>query len=458
MVISLCLGLVSAVPGAALAGPTGGAGIGDPYFPQDGNGGYQVGHYDLGIAYDHPSKRLAGTATLTARTTQRLTRFNLDLLLRASAVKVDGRAARFTQGARELTITPPRALAKGQRFTVTVTYAGVPSALSSRGEKAWFTTPTGGLAVGQPQVAAWWFPSNDHPSDPATFDIRVLVPRGTEAISNGTLVGTRPSGSKVLWHWKMTSRIATYLAFVAIGDYTIEQGTAGGYRYLYALDKALPAKVAANARKSLRTTPRVTAFLARRWGPYPYSSIGGVVPAVTFDFALENATRPVYDPGFFERGASSGIVVHEMAHQWFGDEVAVKRWKHIWLNEGYATYSEWLWSQARGGTSTQAHFNRVYRNYEASNPFWKTRIGDPGPSKIFDDAVYDRGAMTLHVLRKRIGDRAFHRLSTRWYRDNPDGLGSTREYIDLAEKITGRNLDPLFRQWLFSARKPTSTR
>ncbi|MFY0405731.1 M1 family metallopeptidase [Solicola sp. PLA-1-18] len=462
LLTTCCLGLVSVVPGPATAaqraGSTGADGIGDPYFPEDGNGGYQVGHYDIRVSYDHPSKRLAGTATLTARTKQRLTRFNLDLALKASAVTVDGATARFSQKGKELTVSPGRALAKGQKFRVAVTYAGVPEKIKRRGENAWYTTPTGGVVVNQPQAAAWWFPSNDHPADPAAFDVRVTVPKGTEAISNGNLVSTTPTGSQATWHWRLRSRIATYLAFVAIGDYDIEQGTAGGRKYLYGLEKGLPARTAANARRSLRTTPRVTSFLARRWGSYPYGVVGGVVPNVDFGYALENATRPVYSPAFFEGGASSSIVVHEMAHQWFGDKVAVKRWKHIWLNEGYATYSEWLWSQARGNRSTQSHFNRLYRGYEASNEFWDLEIGDPGAKHIFDEPVYDRGAMTLHVLHKRIGDKAFYKLSTRWHRDNADGLGTTREYIDLAEKITGKNLDPLFRQWLFSGKKPTITR
>jgi aminopeptidase N len=147
-----------------------------------------------------------------------------------------------------------------------------------------------------------------------------------------------------------------------------------------------------------------------------------------------------------------------MAHQWFGNAVAVRRWRHIWLNEGFATYSEWLLAAHRGGPSPDQAFDRFYDNLEPSNGFWKLTIGDPGPTRLFDSRVYDRGAMTVHALRTRVGDHDFFTTARRWVRGNRDGLGTTAELKGLAERISGRQLDGLFRAWLHTARKPAPTR
>lgn len=190
---------------ANAAGTPGGTGIGDPYYPLDGNGGYHVSHYDLHLAYQPNTDRLSGTTTLTARTTKVLTRFDLDFFLKVTSLTINGTPATWVSDPNgELVVTPAAALAKGAAMTVVVKYNDIPSnpAYQRGGANSWNRTSTGPLAVNEPHIAPWWFPGNDHPTDKATFDVSVAVPAGTEALSNGVLVSrvTQPNGL-VRWNW-----------------------------------------------------------------------------------------------------------------------------------------------------------------------------------------------------------------------------------------------------------------
>ena len=443
--------------GAAGSSTVGAPGIGDPYFPTYGNGGYRVSHYDIDVRFDPATERLTGTTVITGRATKSLTQFNLDLVLKARAVSVNGAPAAFSQTRHELVISPASPLAAAAPMVVAVSYRGVPKDISVNGVRPWITSADGALALGQPEIAAWWFPSNDHPADKARFDIRLSVPTGLEAISNGRLIGRTAAPGWTSWHWRTGAPMATYLAFAAMGDYDLERGTTStGIPYLYAFSPRLGG-VDQAARRSIRFTGTATSFLERKWGTYPFGQIGGVVPDVAFGYALENQTRPIYSPQFFTGGVNKAVVIHEIAHQWFGDAVAVQRWRGIWLNEGFATYSEWLFRTSRGGSTPQQVFLDHYRRYDAGDPFWDLRIGDPGPHHIFDFAVYTRGAMAAHALRNRVGTVDFFTIMRRWVRQNDDGLGSTTELRALAEHISGKRLGGLFDAWLFSPTKPAKT-
>jgi aminopeptidase N len=135
--------------------------------------------------------------------------------------------------------------------------------------------------------------------------------------------------------------------------------------------------------------------------------------------------------------------------------VAVAAWKHIWLNEGFATYAEWLWSEHEGLGTPQEIFDALYDGIPAEDPFWDVVIGDPGVEHLFDNPVYVRGAMTLQVLRNQVGDRDFFRILRAWAARKEGGNGSTGQFIALAERISGQQLDALFDAWLFTAGKPT---
>jgi len=146
--------------------------------------------------------------------------------------------------------------------------------------------------------------------------------------------------------------------------------------------------------------------------------------------------------------------VHELAHQWFGDSVALAEWKHMWLNEGFATYAEWLWGEREGLGTTQEVFDSLYQEIPADDPFWDVVVGDPGIPFLFHGAVYVRGAMTLQVLRNEVGDRDFFRILRTWAAGRAGGNGTTGQFIALAERISGEQLDQLFETWLVTPGKP----
>ncbi len=444
-------------PSAASIAASARAGIGDPYFPSAGNTGYRVRSYDINVRYRPSSRLLSGTTVVTLRAAKRLTSFNLDLLLRASRVEVSGRRAPFSQQRHELTVRPARAIRSGSLVRVKVTYAGKPIGISYGGETPFEKTATGALALGEPQIAAWWFPSNDHPSDKATFTTTLRVPRGYEAISNGWLRQHQASGRVAVWRWATKEPMATYLAFAAFGQYDIEKGvTPSRQRFLYAFEHGLRGD-ATPARRAMHATPSVVRWLESVWGRYPFGSIGGVVPNVRLGFALENQTRPIYGRDMFAFGADRSLIAHEMSHQWFGDAVTIRRWRDVWLNEGFATYTEWLWDQHQGGRSPQRKFLSTYGAFESESSYWNLRIGNPGPNRLFDFGVYERGAMTLQALRNRVGTKAFFSVARRWVHANDDGVGSTVELKRLAERISHEQLDGLFRAWLYSGHKPART-
>ena len=212
--------------------------------------------------------------------------------------------------------------------------------------------------------------------------------------------------------------------------------------------------VGTNALPSLARQPEIIAWESGIFGPYPFSAAGGIVHDGAVGFALENQTRPNYSPFFFFEGPNDFVVVHELAHQWFGDYLAVDTWQYTWLNEGFATYAEWMWGE-REGIFTPDEVWEFFQTLPAEDEFWDFAIGDPGACCLFAGQVYDRGGLTLHALRLEVGDTAFFQILEGWVAAQAGGTVTTREFIDLAESIHGNDLDPLFAEWL-SAGKPAS--
>jgi aminopeptidase N len=434
-------------------------GLGDPYFPRAGNGGYDVTGYDIQIRYDPSTDRLEGHTTITAQATDRLSQFNLDLKLAALAVTVNDQPARIRQDGGELQVTPAQPVPADRPMVVNVNYAGVPSDIA-HGDgtaRAWVRTAEGAVAVGEPESAAWWYPSNDHPSDKATVAVTVTVPAGVEVISNGALIGgPEPAGPGwETWRWKANEPMATYLAFVAIGQYDIVRRDTPFGPYLAAYAQGLAPQVAADARAALERTPEIIKFLSEIFGPYPFGNLGGVVPdAPTLRFALETQTRPVYGPVFFIGGADVSVVVHELAHQWFGDSVSMRQWRDIWLNEGFATYAEWLYSERTGGLSAQQTAAQTYALYPADADYWQTTPGNPGTAKVLTRAVYTRGAMALQALREKVGDADFFTALRTWTTERRGGNGAVEDFLAVLERVSGDEVDDVAQAWLFSPTRP----
>ncbi|MEV0125217.1 M1 family metallopeptidase [Streptomyces sp. NPDC050703] len=444
--LSFCL--IAAAP----APHPGADGVGDPYFPKLGNGGFDVRHYALDLAYEPDTDRLDGRATITARATRHLSSFGLDLQkLTVTRVEVNGRRARFTREGDEIRVTPRESLRENRTFEVSVAYGGVPEPLSGPivfgSDYGWMKTPDGVFVACEPNAASTWFPGSDHPSDKAAFDIRITAPKGLTAVSNGRLVGTSTKGGHTVAHWRESKPMATYLATATIGKFDVRKGrTPGGTPIYVAVDPALPA----GDVDVYDVTAEVTDHWSKVFGPYPFEETGAIVDDLPqAGYSLETQTKPVYSAV-----RSEGTIVHELAHQWFGDSVTVDKWSDIWLNEGFATYAPWLWNEHKGRASAHESFLAAYDARPAGSPFWQTVVGDPQRDTMFSSAVYQRGAMTLQVLRERIGDKDFFRLLRTWVKQNRYGNVSTADFVRLAERVSGEQLDELFRTWLFTRGKP----
>jgi aminopeptidase N len=445
--------LVGSTPPALAVGPAVGApGAGDPYFPDAGNGGYDVAHYGLDLSYDPATKRLAGTAAIVATATQQLARFDLDLrALAVRGVSVNGRPARYGRSGQELVVTPAQPLRRGLPFLVVVSYGGVPQTVIDPDDSldGWIPTDDGAFVVNEPQGAPSWFPVSDHPTDKATYTVRMTVPAGLTAVGNGVLLGQHTRGGRTTFVWQESRPMASYLATITLGRFdVIRSRTADGIPVYVAID---PREAA--AATTMSRIPEIVGFQQSIFGRYPFETVGGIVDHAAFvGYALESQTKPNFD-----RAPSLTTVVHELAHQWFGDSVTPERWQDIWLNEGFATYAEWLWSEHAGGDTAQQLFDDGYATPASDTDFWNPPSGDPGgPANLFTGSVYDRGALTLHALRTKIGDRAFFRLLRAWAQQHRYGNASTADLVALAEQVSGQRLGHFFQVWLYTAGKPTS--
>jgi aminopeptidase N len=429
----------------------GAAGAGDPYFPTYGNGGYDVAGYDLKVRYDPATDRLAGEATITATATADLSRFNLDLVgLDVDKITVDGAPAQSTREAGELLVTPAQGLAKGKAFTTVVTYGGVPQPITSPelGTGGWLATDDGAIALGEPESASSWFPVNDHPTDKATYTIALTVPDGLEALSNGVPRGTtKGTDGYTTWTYAEGQPMASYLATVVIGQYRLVEGTHKGKPVLAAVTEKVP-RGAADA--AMARTTEIADFLETQFGPYPFDAYGGiVVQDDRIGYALETQTRPVYTSTFFQGPGPDWVVAHELAHQWFGDSVSVAGWKDIWLNEGFASYAEWLWGEHEGTVTVQRAFDQEYASTN-----WREPAYDPGKNAIFGRAVYKRGAIAVHALRLTVGDQAFFDILKTWTGEKRNANATTEEFVALAERVSGKDLDGFFDAWLTGTTPP----
>jgi aminopeptidase N len=474
--VALALGLASMASAAAsAAGATapcvaGAPGLGDPYYPTYGNGGYDVRTYDLDVAYDPATDVLDGRAEIHATATQSLCSFNLDLVgMTVRSVEVDDEPAAWTRSGQEFVITPQNPLKRGHKFEVAVEYDGVPQEFvivfpdGFELRTGFMATPDGATVAGEPEVAAGWFPVNDHPLDKAAYSFDVTVPRGYEVVANGVLTQVSTRGGWTTFEWDAHEPMASYLATIDIGSWDVHQWQTDSRIPVYdAVDSALTGGLRQAIDSSLARQGEILDVLEEAFGRYPFSTVGAIVDNQDdLFFALENQTRPVYSKYFWldaegnpDPVAGDFVVVHELAHQWFGDDVAVEHWQHIWLNEGFATYAEWIWAEHEGFATTQESFEDAYNSIPADDPFWDLVIGDPGVPALFDFPVYLRGAMTLQALRNEVGDDAFWRIIQRWAKSQSGGNGTTAEFVALAERISGQQLDALFDAWLFTAGKP----
>ena len=479
----LSVAVLGAISGTAQAarnddGPrytAGAPGSGDGYFPFAGNGGYNVLHYDLALRYTPPANpgvfrgHISGIATITLRATQDLESLNFDLRgLGVTSVRVDGKDVKHSapNGSDvgwsqvqddanriwELTIGLRPKLKAGQTRTVVIDYGGDTGRPLDTTEApyGWVTTADGAMVVNEPDGAATWYPVNDDPEDKATYTFRITVPEGKTAVANGLPDG-RPAteGGWTTWTWKALDPMASYLSTATVGDFVLsEEVGPHGLPIVNAVDADVSGDDLAQTQASLALQPKMITFLESLFGRYPFKASGAIVDDDSVGYALETQTRPVYS------GAADELtVVHELAHQWFGDAVSPSDWKDIWLNEGWATYIEWLWEEHQGTATVPEKFAETVSNLDADDG-WALDITDPGRDHLFDDPVYLRGAAALYALRAKVGDEAFLEGARSWLTRYNGSTATTEDFEAVMEKTSGQRLDGFFDDWLRQGDRP----
>jgi len=450
----------------------GAAGVGDRLFPTLGNGGYDVQHYDLDLRYatTSPSQGIDGTVTILARATQSLSRFNLDFSGDSvGGVSVNGLPARFTRDGEDLVITPRLPLLKGLPFIVQVSHYTAHPIQPDPNDllgAPFFITPDGSATAGQPAGTHTFLPSNDHPSDKATYTIRFDVPAGEPAFGNGVLLDKRTSRGRSHYTYLMRQPMATELIQLAVGNYaTIDRGRHHG---LPIRDVIAPSLSTLLADKLPLETEHID-WMENWVGKYPFDIYGSFVVDSLLGFALETQSLSLYDRGWFDGSYGPGAgtweptMVHELAHMWFGDSVSPHEWSDVWLNEGHASWYQFLFAaendQLEENTGI-ADFTQLMQVIYFLGDQWRH---DDGPvampvgaeaTQLFSIQVYYGGALVLYALRQKVGDATFQKIEREWIKRYRDESPSTADFIDLASQVSHQDLHAFLHAWLYDTKTP----
>jgi aminopeptidase N len=365
--------------------------------------------------------------------------------------------ARFSRDGEDLVITPALPLFRGQLFLITVShFASSPKPIDpTTFVTPFFVTPSGSAWALQPNNAHLVFPSNDHPSDMASFTFRLDVPEGTTAVASGLEISRHTIDGRTISVFEHPQPMATELAQVAVGAFTVvSRGVHAGV----IVRDVVPNSLAADLTPKLAVETAHLDFMHALVGDYPFSTYGSLVGDATFGFALETQTLSLYSARSFTRPASSygPVMVHELAHQWFGNSVAPKRWADLWANEGHATWYEMSW---RFGLDSPAFTSRMQQLYSFGDVF-RGRFGPVAnpPSgdipSLFNSNVYNGGALTLYALRQRVGDATFQDIERAWVTTFGGKSASTADFIALASQVSGQDLDAFLTDWFYGTVTP----
>jgi len=452
--VSVCLVAASA-PAAPL-------GVGDRLYPHLGNPGYDVASYDLSFTYPGSnSEPLQAVTTIDAWTTTPLDRINLDFAHgKVESVEVDGEPASFAAADEDLVVTPEEALPSGSWMRITVKHTSDPVSAEDR-DGGWVRTTDGLAMANQADAAHLVFPCNDHPSDKAMFTIRVTAPDGYTAVANGLPTGVDRAAGATTWTYRTQHPMATELAQVSIGRSTVlhREGPHG-----LPVRDVVPTKHRTALEPWLEKTPDQISWMESKIGRYPFETYGLLMADADTGFELETQTLSLFERELFTEPAYpqwyvESIMVHELAHQWFGDSVAPAAWSDLWLNEGHATWYEALYAEEKAGKSMAARMKAAYgasdRWRAAGGPPAAPKAPDPGQKiGIFRPNVYDGAALALYALREEIGRETFERLERVWVSRHEDGTATTDDFVRLASELSGRDLGDFFHDWLYGEKTP----
>ena len=306
--------------------------------------------------------------------------------------------------------------------------------------------------AGEPDGASTFYPVNEHPCDKASYTLNVTVPKPYVVASVGHLQQTTDNGQTTTYIWTTPNPVASYLVGLNIGLFDVETAqTPDGVKMRSYFPKDLPSDI----HDTFRQTPEMVQFLSDTFGPYPFEESGVVVADTHLGFALETQTMPLFGNDVGE-GASDNsgteTVLHELSHQWFGDSVSLEQWQDIWLNEGFATYAQWLWVEhTQGKAALDERVKLMYRIVSERKP---PPPGDPTADTLFNPGVYLRGGLTLHALRLEVGDDAFFKILKTYAARYYHGNATTADFIAVSEEVSGKQLASFFNSWLHDPKMP----
>jgi aminopeptidase N len=444
----------------------GSEGIGDPYFPQLGNGGYDALHYALDIDAKVDTNQITATTTMQAKATQKLAQFDLDFTgFEIDSVAVNDAPAKYHRVGRELVISPAETISDGDTFNTTVKYHGVPGEgvtdVYEVFAVGWLHYDKGVYVASEPNGAAAWYPVNDHPRDKATYSIRVTVQKPYVVASNGVLQQTIDNGDTTTYVWGTDYPLASYLVALDIADFTVQQTQSPQG---VPIRNYFPRESAAQGEKTFASTGDMIDYFSGLYGAFPFEAYGAAVADTNLSFALETQTMTLFgddilNPDSWQSaGGPQGVIAHELSHQWFGDSVSLENWQDIWLNEGFATYSEALWFEHTNGAPTMQRILASWYDLISSPQFTAGDIaapGNPPAADLFNSNVYLRGAWTLHALRLKVGDSAFFSILRTYYDRYKYGNATTADFIKVAEEVSRIDLADFFDAWLYKTAVPS---
>lgn len=464
------------VASTAVAAPIEGApSIGDTLFAGIGNTGYDVQHYDVEMEYFHSAQdgREAGsivaTATITAVADAQLASFSLDFEgMNVDSLLVNGHPATFTRSSDKATesfklhITPAEPVSG--EFTIEVQYSGVPvEHIDNDGSsEGWVATTDGTTALGQPVGTMAWLPSNNTPADKATFDWEVTIPttidgKPAAVASNGNLIDRIPSadGSRTTWHWQQINQQATMVTMLSIGNFVVREGSItlsdGSEIPEWSFWDASSTDAEITAMDYRRSqVEEMTTTLESLYGPYPGMSTGIVVDKNPVGYALETQDR-----SFFPGKIKESTLVHEIAHQWYGDAVSPSDWGSIWISEGQGTYAPLYWTEKNGGKTTAETLYEQWNATAADDAKWSIAPGAMSDQvDLYGWHSYDRAAMMYEALRQSLGDDVFHEVIRGYAQDHLGQSLNGAQFIAYAEEVSGKDLTAFFDEWIYAPGKP----
>jgi aminopeptidase N len=448
--------------------PPDGGPVPDAYLPTAGSADFAITHYDLDLECKLAANRLAGHALLSGHVVRGCGKLELDLSgLQASRVQVNGQRPRKTvQRAGKLVMTLRDPLPAGTALTIDIRYEGNPVPVNGLwGDVGWEELTDGVLVAGQPNGAPSWFPCNDHPAQKASYRISISTDAGYRAVANGALVAHSRRSSRETWVYEMNAPMASYLATLQIGRYGLhslfpapadgaaDQGAPEPVPQLVAVSNQLRRQ----AEAALAGQEHMMAVFSRCFGPYPFGRYTVVVTEDELEIPLEAQSLSIIGRNHLEPGwENQRLIAHEFAHQWFGNSLTLRQWHDIWLHEGFACYAEWIWSEASGSATAAGRARNAWRRLTSLPQ--DIIIGNPGAERMFDDRVYERGALALHALRTAVGDTGFFRILCRWTSLHRHGSVDTPMFLALVDEEAaiprGLSARGLLEPWLYRPELP----